>query len=168
MKKITLLLVAIVLTAGISSAQKVCHVDSEYILEKIPAYVDAQAEIEEIALEWQAEIEAMYQQVDSLYKIYQKEEVLLTEELQIKKQDEIIAKEAEAKQLQQKYFGVEGEMYEKRQELIKPIQDNVYNALVELAEEGGYDYVFDVVSGEILYAAEDKDESDSVLEKLGY
>lgn len=168
MKRIALSFLAIVLTFSLSFGQKICHVDSEYILEKIPAYVDAQAEIEELAKEWQSEIEAMYQQVDSLYKVYQKEEVLLTEELKIKKQDEIIEKESEAKKLQQKYFGVEGEMYEKRQELVKPIQDNVYNALVELAEEGGYDYVFDVVTGEILYASEAKDESDSVLEKLGY
>jgi outer membrane protein len=168
MKKIALLFVVLVFTFSLSFSQKICHVDSEYILEKIPAYTDAEAEIEELAKGWQAEIEQMYQQVDSLYKIYQKEEVLLTEEMKIKKQDEIIDKEAEAKQLQQKYFGVEGEMYEKRQELVKPIQDNVYNALVELATEGGYDYIFDVVTGEILYASDTKDESDSVLKKLGY
>jgi len=168
MKKITLLIALITFILSSSFSQKICHVDSKYILEKIPAYVEAQAEIEELAATWQAEIEQMYQDVDALYKTYQKEEVLLTEEMKIKKQDEIIEKEKEAKALQQKYFGTEGEMYEKRQELVKPIQDNVYNALVEMAEEGAYDYIFDVVTGEILYASDKKDESDSILTKLGY
>jgi len=168
MKKIAFLLIALISTISYSYSQKICHIDSEYILEKIPAYVDAQAEIEELALGWQAEVELLYQEVDSLYKVYQKEEVLLTEEMKIKKQDEIIEKEKEAKQLQQQYFGTEGELYEKRQELIKPIQDNVYNALVEIAEEGAYDYIFDSVTGEILYSSEELDESDSILEKLGY
>jgi len=168
MKKIVLSIAILIFAFNLSFSQKICHVDSEYILEKIPAYVDANAEIEELAVGWQAEIEQKYQQVDSLYKIYQKEEVLLTEEMKIKKQDEIIAKEAEAKKLQQKYFGTEGDMYEKRQELVKPIQDNVYNALVEVAKAGGYDYIFDVVTGEILYASDTKDESDSVLKQLGY
>jgi len=168
MKKIIFITAILIVSLNFSFSQKICHVDTEYILGKIPAYVDAQKEIDELSVEWQAEIETLYKEVDSLYRVYQKEEVLLTEDMKIKRQDQIIAKEAAAKKLQQKYFGTEGEMYEKRQELVKPIQDNVYNALVEIAEAGGFDYIFDIKTGEILYANDSKDESDAVVKKLGY
>jgi len=168
MKKILLSLATLFLAFNFSFSQKICHVDTEYILGKIPAYVEAQKEIEELSTGWQAEIEATYREVDSLFKVYQKDAVLLTEEMKIKKQEQIIAKEDAAKKLQLKYFGTEGEMYQKRQELVKPIQDNVYNALKEIAEAGGFDYIFDVKTGEILYASDEKDESDAVVKKLGY
>ncbi len=167
MKKIIFVLFVTLFVSNLS-AQKICHVDSKYILSKVPAYAQAQKEIETLSQEWQAKIEAAYKEVDSLYRVYQKEEVLLTEEMKIKKQDQIIDKEAEAKKLQQKYFGSEGELYQKRQELVKPIQDNIYNALQEVAKAGGFDYVFDVKTGEILYSNSAKDESDAVLKKLGY
>ena len=146
----------------------IAHVDTEYILEKIPAYQDAQAELEIVAKQFRAEVDAKYKEVDSLYNEYQKEEVLLPQETKIKKQNAIIEKEQEAKELQEKYFGREGELHQKREELIKPIQDNIYEALVDIAESGNYDYIFDKVTGEILYAAENNDESDAVLKKLGY
>ena len=150
------------------SDSKVGHVDSEYIFQKIPAYSDAQSELEDIAALYKAEVEAEYRIVDSLYKAYQKENVLLPEETKIKKQTEIIDKENEAKALQQKYFGRDGLMDQKREELLKPIQDNVYNALKELAEAGNYDYIFDKSTGEILYTNDMLDQSDALLQNLGY
>ncbi len=147
---------------------KVGHVDTEYIFQKIPAYKDAQAELEKLANQYSADVKKKYQVVDSLYKIYQKEEVLLPQETKVKKQQEIIAKENDAKKLQNDYFGRDGLMDQKRVELLKPIQDNVYTNLKKLAEEGGYDYIFDKTTGEILYAAGSRDQSDALLKKLGY
>jgi len=150
------------------SESKVGHVDTEYIFKKIPAYQDAQTELDNLASQYKSEIENKYKVVDSLYKIYQKEEVLLPQETKVKNQNEIITKENEAKELQKKYFGQGGLMDQKREELLKPIQDNVYNALKTLAEDGDYDYIFDKASGEILYARSTNDQSDALLKKLGY
>ena len=153
MKKNILIILAFFLFASFYSPVSnsgIAHVDTEYILEKIPAYQDAQEELDLIAKQFRAEVDTKYQEVDSLYSAYQKEEVLLPQETKIKKQNEIIDKEQEAKQLQEKYFGREGELHQKREELIKPIQDNIYEAIVDMAESGNYDYVFDKVSGEIL------------------
>jgi len=150
------------------STSKVGHVDSEYIFKKIPAYSDAQAELERLANQYKAEVEAKYKVVDSLYKIYQKEEVLLPQETKVRKQNEIIAKENEAKQLQQNYFGRDGLMDQKREELLKPIQDNVYNALKDIATAGSFDYMFDKATGELLYTNPAQDQSDALLKKLGY
>ncbi len=146
----------------------VAHIDSEYVFKKIPAYQDAQDELENLANQYKAEVEAKYKIVDSLYKIYKKEEVLLPQETKIRKQEEIIEKEKEAKNLQQKYFGQEGLMDQKREELLKPIQDNVYNALKKIAEDGNFDYIFDKTTNEILYSNDSRDQSDVVLKELGY
>ena len=101
-----------------------------------------------------------------MYKKYQAEADILPEATKAKREDEIIAKEKEAKELQKRYFGNDGELAKKRQELIKPIQDNVYNALKSVATEAGYDYIFDKVTGDIIYASEKYDESDVVLKKI--
>ncbi|MBN2891846.1 MAG: OmpH family outer membrane protein [Bacteroidales bacterium] len=147
---------------------KVGHVDSEYVFQKIPAYADAQAELEDLAAQYKSEVEAKYKVVDSLYSVYQKEEVLLPQETKVKKQNEIITKENEAKALQQSYFGRDGMLDQKREEVLKPIQDNVYNSLKELAEAGSYDYIFDKSTGELLYTNDARDQSDALLKKLGY
>jgi outer membrane protein len=147
---------------------KIGHVDTEYIFKKIPAYQDAQKEIDDLANQYKAEVEAKYKLVDSLYKVYQKEEVLLPQETKIRKQNEIIQKENEAKDLQKKYFGQGGLLDQKRQELLKPIQDNVYNNLKKMAETGNFDYIFDKNTGEILYAKTTRDQSDALLKLLGY
>ncbi|MBN2662123.1 MAG: OmpH family outer membrane protein [Bacteroidales bacterium] len=147
---------------------KVGHIDSEYVFSKIPAYQDAQDELENLSNQFRAEIEAKYKIVDSLYQAYQKEEVLLPHETKILKQNEIIDKEQEAKDLQQRYFGQGGLMDDKREELLKPIQDNVYTALEQLATTGNFDYIFDKTTGEILYAKDAKDQSDALVRQLGY
>lgn len=147
---------------------KIGHIDSEYVFKKIPAYQDAQKELDRIAESYRKEIESRYREIDSLYKIYQKEEVLLPKEMKIKKENEIIDKENKAKELQKKYFGKDGLLEKKRQELLKPIQDNVYNTLKKIAEAGNYDYIFDKTTGEILYARNSRDLSDNLLKQLGY
>ena len=158
---------AMALMMGFSGfAQKFAHVDTEYILGKIPAYQQAQQKLDNYSKQWQGEVEAKFKELDDMYKKYQSEVDILPDATKTKRENEIIAKEKEAKELQKKYFGTDGELSKKRQELIKPIQDNVYNALKSVATEGGYDYIFDKVSGDIIYASEKYDESDAVLKKI--
>lgn len=147
---------------------KIGHIESEYLFKRIPAYEDAKEELEKIGEQYKSEVEAKYKTVDSLYKMYQKEEVLLPQETKIKRQNEIIEKENEAKKLQQKYFGQEGLMDQKREELLKPIQDNIYNAIKKIAVDGNFDYIFDKTTNEILYARDLNNQSDAVLKELGY
>ena len=169
MKKI-ILSIASLLFLGLSvNAQKFAFVDTEYILDRIPSYKAAQEQINKLSEEYEAEIEAMYEEVEKLYKSYQNEKVLLTEEQKQQKEEQIIAKEKEIKALQQKYFGPEGAVFNKRQELVKPIQDEVYKAVKEIALEGGYAAIFDTATGTgILYENARYNLSDEVLEKLGY
>ncbi len=151
------------------SGQKFAFVDTQYILENIPDYQTAQNTLDEISMEWQKELEGKFAEIDKIYKSFQSEAFLLSEDMKTKRQNEIIAKEKEAKELQKKYFGTEGDLYKKRQELVKPIQDKVYNAIEELAEEGGFAVIFDRTgSTTIIYASEKFDKSDDVLAKLGY
>ena len=169
MKRITVIIIAAFLMTGISFAQKFAFVDTEYILDRIPTYKSALSQLDKISADYQKEIETMYTQVDQLYKNYQKDKVLLTEEQKVKKEEEIVAKEKEIKDLQKKYFGSDGAVFVKRQELVKPIQDEVYKAVKELAIEGGYAVIFDTSSGAgILYENPKYNLSDDILIKLGY
>jgi outer membrane protein len=169
MKRIASILSIILLGTGLSLAQKYAFVDTEYILDRIPAYKAAQDQLDKMARDWQDEIEAMYSNVEKMYKDFQAEKVLLTEEMKTKKEEEIVNKEKEVKDLQQKYFGRDGSLFDKRQELIKPIQDEVYRAVKEIASEGNYAVIFDTASGaNMLYTNPKYDKSDEVLEKLGY
>ena len=169
MKRITIIIIAAFLMTGMSFAQKFAFVDTEYILDRIPTYKSALTQLDKISADYQKEIETMYTQVDQLYKSYQKDKVLLTEEQKVKKEEEIVAKEKEIKDLQKKYFGADGAVFVKRQELVKPIQDEVYKAVKELAIEGGYAVIFDTSSGAgILYENPKYNLSDDILIKLGY
>lgn len=171
MKKLFLILVVSIFTIGIanSQSQKFAYVDTDYMLKNIPSYQAAQAQLDKISVDWQKEIEAIYAQVDKLYKDFQAEKVLLTEEMRSKRENDIVLKEKEAKDLQKKYFGKEGELYKKRQELVKPIQDEVFNAVKEIATDGNFAIIFDT-SGSLnmLYTDPKLDKSDDVLKKLGY
>ncbi|MDR1666212.1 MAG: OmpH family outer membrane protein [Bacteroidales bacterium] len=169
MKKLAL----IILWMGISAlpvvAQKFAFVDTEYILGKIPAYKSAQGQIDKLSADWQKEIEGQYAEIEKLFKNYQAEKVMLSEDMRKKREDEIVKKEQAVKELQQKYFGPEGELAKKQQELVKPIQDEVYRAVKELAVEGGYAAIFDTsADASVLYASPKQDRSDEVLEKMGY
>jgi len=169
MKKIVLTLSALILSMGVGLSQKYAFVDTEYILSNIPTYKAAQDQLDQLSKEWEEEISVMYAEVEKMYRDYQSEEVLLTQEMKRKREDEIITKEKEVKDLQNKYFGREGDLFQKRQELIKPIQDEVYNAVKEIAVEGNYAVIFDTSSGpSLLYTNPRYDLSDDVLEKLGY
>ena len=169
MKRIVSILSILLLATGIGLAQKYAFVDTEYILDRIPAYKAAQDQLDKMAGDWQEEVETMYAGIEKMYQDFQAEKVLLTEEMKTKKEEEIITREKEVKDLQQNYFGRDGSLFDKRQELIKPIQDEVYRAVKEIASEGNYAVIFDTASGaNMLYTNPKYDKSDDVLEKLGY
>lgn len=151
------------------SAQRFGIVDSELILTKIPAYGQAQQQLDQLSAQWQGEVEALRSEIEALRQAYNAEKVLLTEEMQQEKLTEMEAREKEARELQRKYFGPQGEVFKKRQELIRPIQDQIYNAVQDVARRRKLDVVFDKSSDLItLYNNGDADISDEVLKKLGY
>ena len=168
MKKI-ILITLVYLTSVSTYAQKFAYVDSDYILERMPEYGSAQDQIDKLSLNWQQEIEELYKQIDQLYKKYQADKVLLTQEMKNKRESEIINKEKDAKELQRKRFGPEGDLYKKRKELVRPIQDKVYNAIQDLSNEKRYDIIFDKSSNLImLFSNPSLDKSDDILKMLGY
>ena len=168
MKKL-LLILAISFLATTTQAQKFSYVDTDYILNKIPEFNQAQDKLDALSADWQKEIENKYADVDQMYRSYQQEQVLLTDEMKVKREEAIIKKEKSAKDLQQKYFGPEGELYIKRQELIKPIQDKIYDAIQQLAANNKYAIVFDSSSDLImLYKNNNLDKSDKILDLLVY
>lgn len=159
-------LVMAAVTMGFS--QKFAYVDTEYILGRIPAYDAAQKQLDRQSDEWQKEIDAKRTEIEKLYKDYQAERVLLTEELRTRREDQIIETEKQMKDLQKKYFSPDGMLFKKRQELVKPIQDDVFNAIKQLATEGNYAVIFDAASGPVMLFKDPRyDKSDEVLEKMG-
>jgi len=150
-------------------AQKFAFIDSEYILNNIPTYKAAQDELDKYSQQWQKEVEGKYAEIDDMYKKYQAEKVLLTEDMKSKREEEIVTKEKAVKELQKKYFGKDGDLFKKREELVKPIQDEIYTAVKEIAADGGFSVVFDTSSGgNIMFSDAKYDKSDQVLQKLGY
>ncbi|HXB10839.1 MAG TPA: OmpH family outer membrane protein [Bacteroidia bacterium] len=166
MKKI----VALLFCMGIffcSYAQRFAYVDSQYILSKIPEYKTAQDELNQLSVQWQKEIEAKYSEIDQLYKAYKADEVLLTEDMKQKRQTEIEQKEQEVKDLQKQRFGVGGDLFKKRQELVKPLQDKIYAAVQDLAEKENLAVIFDKSSDlTMLYTNAKYDKSDQVLKDV--
>lgn len=168
MKKLVLLSISVIFAASSMFAQKYAYVDTKYILDNIPEYNDAQVKLDTLSFQWQREIEAKYKAIDDLYKKFQAEALLLPDDVKKKRENEIIAKEKEAKDLQKKRFGSEGDLYKKRQELVKPIQDKVFNAIEELSIQKNYAFVFDRAGSlTILYADTKNDMSEDVLTKVG-
>ncbi len=150
-------------------AQKYACVNTEYILTNIPDYAQAQQQLDKASQDWQKELEAKFQEIDKMYKTYQQEAYLLPDNLKRKREDEIIAKERDAKELQKKYFGAGGDLDKKREQLMKPIQDKVYNAIERIANEKGYAFILDKSgSATLLFVNKKYDISDQVLEQLGY
>ncbi|HQG55993.1 MAG TPA: OmpH family outer membrane protein [Bacteroidales bacterium] len=169
MKKIILLTAAIVLASAFATAQKYAFVDTDYIRKNIPAFNTAQEQLDKLSKQWEQEIADGYAEVEKMYKAYQNEAVVLSQEMKTKREEAIINREKEVKELQNKYFGIEGELFKKREELIKPIQDEILKAIKEIAVEGSYAVIFDTAAGgNVLYANPKYDISDQVLEKLGY
>jgi outer membrane protein len=168
MKKIVLALFFVFAGTSILLAQKYAYVDSDYILDNIPEYKDAQTQLDELAAEYQKEIEDKFAEIDKLYKTYQAEVVLMPDDVKKKRELEIQAKEKEVKDLQTLRFGKEGDLFIKREELIKPIQEKIYNAIEDIAEEKNYAFVFDKAGSlTMLYVSSKFDISDDVLDAVG-
>jgi len=167
MKKI--IVIAILFIASFQvQAQRYCVVDSKYILENLPEYKQAQTKLDEVSAQWQKDIDAKLLDVDRMYKSYQAEQVMLSDDMKKKREDEIIKKEKEAKELQKKRFGFEGDLFKRRQELVKPVQDKVYNAIQKLATAKGYDIIFDKSADLSVFYSDNKiDKSDDILKDLG-
>ena len=168
MRKIVFLLTFVFLLSANSFAQKVAYIDTESIMSKLPEYNAAQEQINALAVQWQKEIESRFADIDKLYKSYQAEQILLTEEMRKKRENEIIGREKEVKDMQKKRFGVDGDLFAKRQELVKPLQEKIYNAIQEIATKEKIAIMFDKSSGlTMLYTDPKLDRSKKVLEALG-
>lgn len=169
MKKIAVISVLMILISASAIAQKYAFVDSDYIRKNIPAFTSAQEQLDKLSKQWEKEVSDGYAVVEQMYKSYQNEAVLLSQDMKTKREEAIVAKEKEIKDLQNKYFGMEGELFKKREELVKPIQDEILKAIKEIAVEGSYAVIFDTAAGgNILFANPKYDISDQILEKLGY
>jgi outer membrane protein len=152
-----------------ASAQKFALVDMEYILKNIPAYERANEQLNQVSKKWQAEVEALTTEAQTMYKNYQNEVVFLSQEQKKARQDAIVAKEKEAADLKKKYFGPDGELFKKRTALMNPIQDEIYNAVKDVSELRGYQLVLDRASDQgIIFGSPKIDISSEVLRKLGY
>ena len=167
MKK--LLIIALIALPMSVFAQKYALVDMEYILKNVPAYERANEQLNQISKKWESEVEAILTEVETMYKKYQSESVFLSDAQKQKTEEAIMAKEKEASDLKKKYFGSEGELFKKRQSLMAPIQDEIYNAVRDISDQKGYQLILDRASGgSIIYASPKIDISDEVLQTLGY
>lgn len=156
---------AVMLTA---SAQKYAIIDTRYILDKMPEYAAAQKQLDAVAAGWQKDIDTKQSDLDRMYKAYEAEQVMLSDDLKKKRQDQLFLKEKELRELQRQRFGFEGDLFKKRQELVKPVQDKVYNTVQKMATQRGYDFVLDKSEGiTVIFADPKLDKSDDVLKELG-
>ena len=165
------LFVMLAMTLGVmtAQAQKFALVDMEYILKNIPAYERANEQLNQVSRKWQAEVDVLTTEAQTLYKNYQNEAVFLSEEQKAKQEESIVAKEKEAAELKKKYFGPDGELYKKRESLMTPIQDEIYNAVKDICDQKGYSLILDRASDAgIIFASPKIDISNEVLTKLGY
>ena len=168
MKKI-LMMFAMMAVAFTASAQKFALVDMEYILKNIPAYERANEQLTQVAKKWQAEVDALNTEAQTMYKNYQNEVVFLSQEQKKERQEAIMNKEKEASELKRKYFGPEGELFKKRTSLMTPIQEEIYNAVKDIADLRGYSLILDRASDtSIIFGSPKIDISNEVLSKLGY
>ena len=167
MKKIVLV-ASILFMAFAASAQKYAIIDTRYILDKMPEYSTAQKQLDNIAADWQKEIDGKQAELDKMYKDFEAEQVMLSDDLKKKREDQLFVKEKDLRDLQRKRFGFEGDLFKKRQELIKPVQDKVYNAVQKMAVQRGYDFVLDKSEGiTIIFADPKLDKSEDILKDLG-
>jgi outer membrane protein len=168
MKKILFLIVLFSTAVLASTAQKYAIVDTKYILEKMPDYKQAQQKLDQFSAQWQKEIDDKQASLDKMYKEYEAEQVMLSEELKKKREDELFLREKEVRELQRKRFGFEGDLFKRRQELVKPVQDKVYNAIQKIAVARLYDFILDKSEGiTVIFADPKLDKSEDVLKELG-
>jgi outer membrane protein len=168
MKQFVLVLSLVFCLCAAASAQRYAVVDSKYILDKMPDYKSAQKQLDQISAQWQKEIDDKQAILDKMYKDFEGEEVMLSDDLKKKREDELFNHEKEVRDLQRKRFGFEGDLFKKRQELIKPVQDKVYNAIQKIAVNRMYDFILDKSEGiTVIFADPKLDKSDDVLKELG-
>jgi outer membrane protein len=168
MKKIGFVVCCLLVLAFAAQAQQYAIVDTKYILDKMPEYKEAQKQLDQISMQWQKEIDDKQAALDKMYKDYDAEQVMLSDDLKKKRQDELFNKEKEVRDLQRKRFGYEGDLFKKRQELVKPIQDKVYNAIQQIAVNRMYDFILDKSEGiTVIFADPKLDKSEDVLKALG-
>lgn len=168
MKTALIVAFSLLLTSFTATAQRYAIIDTKYVLGKIPEYKDANKKLEEMADAWQKEIDLMQADLDKMYRQLDAERAMLTPELMKKREDEIFNKEKQVRDLQKRRFGFEGDYFRKKQELVKPIQDKVYNAVQKLATERLYDFILDKSEGiTVIFADPKLDKSDDVLKILG-
>ncbi len=168
MKKFLFLLAFSLVLGGAAQAQKYAIIDTKYILDKLPEYKAAQKQVDDVAGTWQKEIDNMQKDLDRMYRDFEAEQVMLTDELVKKRQDQLFVKEKAVRDLQRQRFGFEGDLFKKRQELVQPIQNKVYNAVQRLATARGYDFVLDKSEGiTVIFADPKLEKSDDVLRELG-
>jgi outer membrane protein len=167
MKKL-FVLTCLMALAMIGYSQKYAIIDTRYILDKLPEYKTAQSQLDDIAAGWQRDIDARQKELDDMYKAYEAEQVMLSDDLKKKREDQLFNKEKDLRDLQRKRFGFEGDLFKKRQELIKPIQDRVYNSVQKISVQRGYDFVLDKSEGiTIIFADPKLDKSEDILRDLG-
>ncbi len=170
MKKLSIILAAFIAMVAIeANAQKFALIDMEYILKGIPAYEMANEQLKQVSQKWEKEVEQQAQKVETMYKDYQANSIFYTEEQKAKKEGEILAEDKKTQELKRKYFGPEGELFKKREALMKPIQDDIYEAVKSISETKGYQMIMDRASAvSVIYASPKIDISNEVLSKLGY
>ncbi|MBZ5857877.1 OmpH family outer membrane protein [Flavihumibacter profundi] len=168
MKRALLTVCFFVIAAMAVQAQRYAIVDTKYILDKMPEYKEAQTKLDQFSEQWQKEIDTKQAALDKMYKDYEAEQVMLSEELRKKREDEIFVREKEVRELQRKRFGFEGDLFKKRQELVKPVQDKVYTAIQKIAVARMYDFILDKSEGiTVIFADPKLDKSEDVLKELG-
>lgn len=169
MKRISITFLLVIFISIGAFAQRFAYVDSDYILKHIPEYNSSQKQLDALSVQWQKEVDARFAEIDKLYKAYQADQVLLTEDMRKRRENEIIKKEQEAKEFQKLKFGFEGELFQVRTKLIKPIQDRVARAIQAVADAQQLDMIFDKNSDiTLLYASPRLDKSNDVIIRLGY
>ncbi len=168
MKRFFLLALCSIMLAGMANAQKYAIIDTKYILDRMPDYKTAQTQLDAFAAAWQKEIDDKQRDLDKMYRDFEAEQVMLSDDLKKKREDQLFIREKEVRDLQRQRFGFEGDLFKKRGELIKPIQDRVYNAVQKLAVQRGYDFILDKSEGiTVIFADPKLEKSDDILKELG-
>jgi len=168
MKKIVLLSLSFILAVGMVSAQRYAIIDTKFILDKMPEYKNADQQLAQIGTQWQKEIDDKQAQLTMMYRNFDAEQFMLSDELKKKREDQLFNMEKEIRELQKKRFGYEGDLFKERQRLVKPVQDKVYNAIQKMAVNRGYDFVLDKSEGiTVIFADPKLDKSEEVLRELG-
>lgn len=168
MKKLLFLVSCTLCLVAFSHAQRYAIIDTKYILDRLPDYRQAQKQLDDVAANWQKEIDAMQQELDKMYRDFEAEQVMLSNDLKKKREDQLFVKEKTLRDLQRKRFGFEGDLFKIRQDLIKPIQDKVYNAVQKLAVQRGYDFILDKSEGiTVIFADPKLEKSEDVLREMG-